>query len=135
MDVFTPEKRSEIMSRVRDRNTKPEMTVRRLLHGLGYRYRLHRRDLPGTPDIAFMGRKKAVFVHGCFWHRHEGCNKASTPKTRVKFWKTKFDENKRRDERKLSALKELGWKTMVVWECEIKDLEGIDAKVTEFLEE
>lgn len=123
------------MSRVRDRDTKPEMTVRRLLYGLGFRYRLHRRDLPGTPDIAFIGRKKAVFVHGCFWHRHNGCKKASMPKTRVKFWKAKFDKNTKRDKRKLSAIRKLGWEILVVWECETKNLGQLQIKLTGFLED
>jgi DNA mismatch endonuclease (patch repair protein) len=111
--------RSELMSRVRQKNTRPEIMVRQLLHAMGYRFRLHYRDLPGTPDIVFPGRRKTIFVHGCFWHRHRGCKKASTPKTRQAFWTSKFEANETRDARKLAELHDLGWATMIVWGCEI----------------
>ena len=97
--------RSALMSRVKAKDTKPELRVRRSAHGLGYRYRLHRRDLPGSPDLVFPGRRKALFVHGCFWHRHQGCRKTTMPKTRAKFWQRKFDDNVRRDERVIAALR------------------------------
>ena len=125
--------RRALMARVRQKDTEPEMIVRRLLYGLGYRYRLHRRNLPGTPDICFPGRKKAVFVHGCFWHRHPGCRRASTPKTRTSFWGEKFAQNVARDRRKLAELRRLGWETVVVWECQTADQSGIIGLLSDFL--
>lgn len=113
--------RSRIMQAVGQKHTKPEMTVRRALHALGYRFRVHRRDLPGSPDIVLPKYKTAIFVHGCFWHRHPGCKKATTPKTRVPFWTEKFECNVLRDRRKEAALREMGWQVIVVWECEAKD--------------
>ena len=112
--------RSEIMSRVLSKNTRPEMVVRRMLHGAGYRYRLHRSDLPGKPDLVFAARRKVIFVHGCFWHLHEGCAQARLPKSRVEFWTAKLHSNKERDERNLAELKRLGWQVMVVWECDLR---------------
>ena len=123
------------MRRVRPKDTKPELTVRRLLHRLGYRYRLHRRDLPGTPDIVFPGRRKVVFVHGCFWHRHRGCAAASTPKTRFEFWSRKFDENIERDARKIAALEAAGWAVLVVWSCEARNPDMLMQRLLSFLEE
>lgn len=113
--------RSRLMSRVRAGHTAPELAVRRLLHALGHRFRLHRRDLPGTPDIVLPRYRTAIFVHGCFWHRHPGCPKASDPKTRSEFWQDKFRANVERDRRNLDQLQVLGWRTHVVWECETKD--------------
>lgn len=112
------EQRRRLMSRVKSRNTSPELKVRKLLHAMGYRFRLHKRDLPGTPDIVLGPLKKAIFVHGCFWHRHDGCRKTTTPTTRREFWVSKFEANVLRDERKMQELKEAGWDVMVVWECE-----------------
>ena len=106
------------MSHIRGRDTKPEMLVRSLLHRLGYRFRLHRRDLPGRPDIVLPKWKTAVFVHGCFWHRHPGCRFAYTPKSRADFWQKKFRDNVERDAKSVAALEEAGWKTLIVWECE-----------------
>ncbi len=125
--------RSALMSRVKAKGTKPELRVRRSAHGLGYRYRLHRRDLPGSPDLVFPGRRKALFVHGCFWHRHQGCRKTTMPKTRAKFWQRKFDDNVRRDERVIAALRELGWDVLVVWECETSDEDLLRRTLLEFL--
>lgn len=125
--------RSALMSRVKAKGTKPELNVRRLAHGLGYRYRLHRRDLPGSPDLVFPGRRKALFVHGCFWHRHQGCRKTTMPKTRAKFWQRKFDDNVRRDERVIAALRDLGWDVLVVWECETSDENLLRRTLIEFL--
>ncbi len=125
--------RSAFMSRVKAKGTKPELNVRRLAHGLGYRYRLHRRDLPGSPDLVFSGRRKALFVHGCFWHRHQGCRKTTMPKTRAKFWQRKFDDNVRRDERVIAALRDLGWDVLVVWECETLDEDLLRRTLLEFL--
>jgi DNA mismatch endonuclease (patch repair protein) len=112
--------RSALMVRVGSRNTTPELRVRRLFHRMGLRYRLHPRDLPGKPDIVFASRRLAVFVHGCFWHRHLGCASTRTPKSRVAFWKRKFAENVARDERVWDALLRLGWSVLVVWECETR---------------
>ena len=134
MDVVTPERRSAIMSRIRGKNTKPELVVRRLAHAMGYRFRLHRRDLPGSPDLVFPGRRKVVFVHGCFWHRHEGCRKTTTPKTRAEFWAKKFARNVERDAENHAALKEKGWDHLVVWECETTDLDALALRLREFLD-
>lgn len=123
-----------MMSGIRGQNTKPEVAVRKLAHRLGYRFRLHRRDLPGTPDLVFPGRKKVVFVHGCFWHRHPGCRFAYNPKTRADFWNAKFDTNVARDVRVRSQLEELGWDVFVVWECQIADTERLETGLQEFLE-
>ncbi len=125
--------RSANMARIGSTDTQPELTVRRLLHRLGYRYRLHRRDLPGTPDICFPSRKKAIFVHGCFWHRHEGCQRTTTPKTRTSFWENKFQQNVVRDRMNLERLGDLDWETMVVWECETDDLEQLTPRLVAFL--
>ncbi len=121
------------MARVGQKNTKPELIVRKLLHGLGYRYRLHRRNLPGTPDICFPSRKKVIFVHGCFWHRHEGCRRTTTPKTRTDFWEEKFRQNVARDRRKIDDLQKLGWNALVVWECETEDIYKLESRLINFL--
>ncbi len=121
------------MSRIRAKDTRPEMRVRRLLHGLGYRYRLHAPDLPGRPDLVFRPQRKAIFVHGCFWHRHQGCLRSQVPKTRRDFWLAKLDGNVRRDRRNQAALRDQGWGVLVVWECETKDLDQVAGRVREFL--
>jgi DNA mismatch endonuclease (patch repair protein) len=115
------EKRSALMGRIRGRNTGPELTVRRLLHAMGYRYRLHARELLGKPDIVFRSRQVAVFVHGCFWHRHD-CGLAYVPKTRPEFWQRKFEGNVARDRRTKRELEAAGWRVVVVWECQLGDL-------------
>lgn len=125
VDHIPPERRSWLMSRVRSKDTSPEMRVRRAAHKLGIRFRLHKNDLPGKPDLVFRKHQTALFVHGCFWHRHEGCSKASTPKTRSEYWTEKFTGNVRRDSEVKMALESLGWKVMIVWECETKDREGL----------
>jgi len=135
MDSLTPEKRSWNMSRIRSKNTKPEIIVRSLLHHMGYRFRIHRRDLPGTPDIVLPKYNAVIFVHGCFWHRHPGCPYAYTPKSRVEFWEKKFSDAVRRDKQALHELKELGWKVLVVWECETKNLESLQQNLQAFLDE
>ncbi|WP_255341784.1 very short patch repair endonuclease [Jiella marina] len=137
VDTLAPSQRSERMSRVRGKNTKPELYVRRLLHGMGYRYRLHRRDLPGNPDIVFGKRRKAIFVHGCFWHRHPdpGCRLTRTPKSRLEFWEPKFAANVARDARHQAALEAMGWKVLVVWECELVDKEQVKNELRHFLED
>ncbi|OZI62125.1 very short patch repair endonuclease [Bordetella genomosp. 11] len=122
MDTLTAEHRSRVMSRIRGKDTQPEMAVRRTIHALGYRFRLHRRDLPGSPDIVLPKLKKAIFVHGCFWHRHARCKYAYVPKSNVDFWSKKFDANVRRDQASAEALKALQWNVLTVWECETKDI-------------
>jgi len=115
------EQRSRNMSAIKSKNTKPEIAVRKLLHSMGYRFRLHRKDLPGSPDIVLPKYKTVIFVHGCFWHRHQNCKYASTPKTRQEFWNKKFNENINRDKINQENLSSKGWKIIIVWECEIKD--------------
>ena len=118
----------------RGKDTKPEMVVRRLVHAMGYRYRLHRKDLPGKPDIVFGPRRKVVEVRGCFWHRHAGCKFAYMPKTRQMFWKTKFDGNVARDARNTLALENAGWRVLTVWECETSGLTVLADRLRSFLE-
>ena len=115
------EQRSRNMSAIKSKNTKPEIKVRKVLHSMGYRFRLHSKDLPGSPDIVLPKYKTVIFVHGCFWHRHENCKYASTPKTRQEFWEAKFRENINRDKLNQENLSSNGWKIIIVWECEIKD--------------
>ncbi|GAA4039571.1 very short patch repair endonuclease [Parerythrobacter jejuensis] len=133
VDNLSPEERSRLMSRVRGKDTKPEMAVRRLVHRLGFRFRLHRHDLPGSPDLVFPIRKKVIFVHGCYWHRHN-CKKATTPKTNVDFWQKKFDDNIMRDNKNLIDLAEMGWETMVVWQCEAEKPDELADLLVDFLE-
>ena len=121
------------MAKVRGQNTAPELTVRRLLFANGYRYRLHAGDLPGRPDIVFRGDRKAIFVHGCFWHRHAGCARATTPKVRRAFWLEKFARNRERDARNESALRAEGWSVLTVWECETADRDALAARLIEFI--
>lgn len=120
-DSLTPEARSRNMAKIRGRDTGPEVRVRRAAHALGLRFRLYRRQLPGTPDLVFPGRRIALFVHGCFWHRHSGCRFATTPKTRADFWQAKFDGNVARDARKEEELRSAGWTPATIWECETRD--------------
>ena len=120
MDNRTSEQRSTLMSRVKAKNTRPEIAVRRFLHGMGIRFRLHRADLPGRPDIVLPKHRTAVFVHGCFWHRHPGCPRTTTPADRRDFWIAKFAANQRRDRKAIVRLRKAGWKVIVVWECETK---------------
>lgn len=134
MDRVTADRRSEIMRRIRSKDTSIEMTIRRLVHGMGYRYRLHAKDLPGSPDLVFRGRRKIILVHGCFWHRHRKCPLSTTPKTRIDFWKEKFEKNISRDRRNLRELKKLGWSVLVVWQCEIKDKDKLEKKIQLFIE-
>jgi DNA mismatch endonuclease, patch repair protein len=133
MDRLTPEKRSWNMSRIRSKNTKPEKAVRSLLHKSGYRFRIHRKDLPGNPDIVLPKFKTVVFVHGCFWHRHENCKYAYTPKSRQEFWKKKFEVNIKRDLKNRNELECLGWKVVIIWECELKNLTFVKDKIESFL--
>jgi DNA mismatch endonuclease, patch repair protein len=120
VDVFSKAQRSAVMARVRGKNTTPEKAVRSLLHRLGFRFRLHRTDLPGTPDIVMPGRRTALFVHGCFWHQHANCRSAKRPAGNRVYWNRKLDRNMLRDGANKRALKKLGWKVIIVWECQTK---------------
>lgn len=135
-DTLSPSERSTRMSLVRNRDTKPELVVRRLIHGLGYRYRLHQGDLPGKPDLVFRSRHKVIFVHGCFWHRHlaPDCKLARLPKSRLEFWLPKLEGNRERDVRNQALLESAGWGVLVVWECELRDMAQLEAKIISFLE-
>jgi len=130
-DNLSKEKRSKIMRSIRPKDTKPELFVRKLLTEMGYRYRLHRKDIPGRPDIAFIGRKKAIFVNGCFWHAHDNCSIAHIPES--KFWREKLAANRVRDEKVLSSLKSFGWKTLVIWECSLKRPKSLESKLRRFV--
>lgn len=133
VDRLTPERRSALMSRIRGKNTSPELRVRRAAHGLGFRFRLHGRDLPDKPDLVFPRMRKAIFVHGCFWHRHEGCSKATHSKSRTEYWENKFARNVERDRYVQATLKALGWDVLVVWECETKVSHDLTKLLNEFL--
>ncbi|MER9655241.1 very short patch repair endonuclease [Mesorhizobium sp. M0152] len=122
------------MSRIRGKDTTPELIVRRLLHRLGYRYRLHHPRMPGKPDLVLKSRRKIVFIHGCFWHRHAGCRKATSPKSNQSFWQEKFEKNVARDEIARLTLEAQGWDVLVVWQCETKDLEILERSLITFLE-
>lgn len=132
-DHLTASERSENMRRIRGRDSAPELTVRRLAHRLGYRFRLHRSGLPGRPDLVFPSRHKVIFVHGCFWHRHVGCRYAYTPKSNVEFWLSKFAANVARDERVNGQLVGSGWDVLVLWECETRDANLIANRLRAFL--
>ena len=134
MDSISKQERSEIMARVRSKNMRPEMVVRKLVFGLGYRYRLHARDLPGCPDLAFRPRKKVIFVHGCFWHRHASCALARMPKSRLDFWGPKLEGNRERDEKNNRNLRREGWKVLTVWECQLKDVGRLEHRIRRFLD-
>lgn len=129
MDTFSIEQRSECMRRIRSTDTQPEMVVRRLLHGAGFRYRLHRSDLPGRPDIVLPRYKVVVFVHGCFWHGHDACVDGHRPKSNSSYWNAKLEGNRQRDARNAQRLAELGWRRIVVWECHLKDREQLAKRV------
>lgn len=134
-DRYDAAKRSEIMAAVRSKNTKPEILVRKLVYGMGYRYRLHSARLPGKPDLVFIGRRKVIFVHGCFWHRHKGCSKAGLPKTHADFWEAKLDANAARDLRSQRTLKKEGWRTLVVWQCQLGNVVQLTHRLKSFLED
>jgi DNA mismatch endonuclease (patch repair protein) len=134
MDTLTSKERSAVMARVRGKDTRPELAVRRLVHAMGYRYRLHRRDLPGAPDLVFPARRKVVFVHGCFWHRHPRCPNTRTPKSRLDFWVPKLAENRRRDLRNLRRLSSSQWRALIVWECELRDPDTVRRRLRTFLD-
>lgn len=134
VDTLTPAERSTRMSLVRSKDTKPELLVRRLAHGMGFRFRLHDGSLPGKPDLVFPGRRKVIFVHGCFWHRHGKCKNTRWPKSRLDFWKPKLEKNRARDQVNRRALRKLGWRVLVVWECQIENSEGLSRRIREFLD-
>ena len=123
------EVRSRNMAAIKSKNTKPEIKVRQLLHSMGYRFRLHMKDLPGNPDIVLKKYKTVIYVNGCFWHRHPNCKYASTPKTRTSFWSQKFQSNVERDNKNYIKIKNLGWKYIVVWECELKNKSDLVEKL------
>lgn len=125
--------RGENMRRIRSKDTGPEMAVRRLVHRLGYRYRLHRKDIPGKPDLVFPGRRKVIFIHGCFWHQHPGCREGRLPKSNLTYWLPKLKRNTERDEAALAQLAASGWDVLVLWECETKSLEATRKVLLNFL--
>lgn len=134
MDRLTPTRRSWLMSRVRGQDTSTEIRVRRTAHALGLRYRLQRGDLPGKPDLVFPRYRVAMFVHGCFWHRHPGCKRATTPKTHVEFWENKFAQNVARDRRVSTELAELGWRVAIIWECETFAVDHLTERIRDIFE-
>ncbi len=133
MDRLSTKDRSYQMSLVKSKNTGPELTVRKIVFSMGHRYRIHGAGLPGKPDLVFSRKKKAIFVHGCFWHRHEDCKKTTTPVSNIEYWLPKFAKTIERDRQTLASLQELGWKTLVVWECELKDIVALAEKLRVFL--
>ncbi|RON24082.1 very short patch repair endonuclease [Pseudomonas lini] len=128
-DIVTPEQRSRLMAQIKGKNTKPELIIRSLCHEMGLRFRLHRKDLPGTPDLVFPRYRLCIFVHGCFWHRHIGCKYSHTPKSRHEFWSKKFNSNATRDEQSINKLKLMDWRVEVIWECELKDIDRIEERI------
>jgi DNA mismatch endonuclease (patch repair protein) len=136
MDTLTREQRGERMRRIRSKNTKPEILIRKLVHAMGYRYRLHVSKLPGKPDLTFSKHKKVIFIHGCFWHRHpdKNCKLARLPKSRLEFWGNKLEGNRKRDIAKQEELCKLGWDVLIIWECQLRDLKIVRAKIKAFLE-
>lgn len=133
MDFISPEQRSRIMAANKSHNTKPELAIRRMLHALGFRFRLHRKDLPGCPDIVLPKYKTAILVNGCFWHQHTGCKLASKPSTRQEFWQAKLSRNVERDSQNAAKLTALGWKVIVVWECELQKSGELSQRLTSSL--
>lgn len=133
VDTVSRGKRTEIMSSVKQRHTKPELIVRKLLHKLGYRFRLHSKNLPGTPDIVLPRYKSAIFVHGCFWHQHVDCPKSRRPSTNTDYWERKLDENIERDRRKESELVNKGWKVLTIWQCQLKDMSKLEINLKRIL--
>jgi DNA mismatch endonuclease (patch repair protein) len=134
-DRLTPQERSRNMSRVKGRDTKPELLVRSIVHRLGYRFRLHEKRLPGRPDVVLPRHRKVIFVHGCFWHGHAGCRKAARPSTNREFWDKKIDGNIARDRANIRALRRAGWKVLVIWQCAMRDRGRLEKKLVKFLSE
>lgn len=135
MDTLDKKRRSEIMSRIRGKNTNPELAVRSLVHKLGYRFRLHSKTLPGKPDLVFPSRKKVIFVHGCFWHGHRGCRKGNLPKSKLEYWEPKIAKNRKRDAKNIRELKSLGWGVLLIWQCKLKDTDQVKNAITSFLDD
>lgn len=133
-DTVSPEVRSQIMAKVKSKGMKPELRVRKLLHRLGYRYRLHRSDLPGRPDLVFPARRKVIFVNGCFWHRHDDCPKVRIPATNRDYWLAKLERNYNRDRCNIALLQEQGWSVMTVWECQLRDIPAAAERLASFLD-
>lgn len=133
MDKITTEQRSDNMRRIRSKDTSPELVLRRLVHSLGYRFRLHRKDLPGHPDLVFPGRRKIIFAHGCFWHQHEDCREGRVPSSRIEYWAPKLERNRRRDANNRRQLEQNGWDVLVIWECEMKDSARLTKTLKRFL--
>jgi DNA mismatch endonuclease (patch repair protein) len=133
-DKISSARRSEIMSHIRSKGMVPEMRVRRLIHHMGFRYRLHGKNLPGRPDLVFPGRRKVIFVHGCFWHQHANCSISRIPKSNKAYWKTKLAKNVERDKEHQRRLKELGWQVLIIWECTIRDVPQLQNRIRQFLE-
>ena len=132
-DIVDVQRRSELMAGIRGKDTSPELAVRRIAHGMGLRFRLHNKNLPGRPDVVFPRHRLAVFVHGCFWHQHQACRFAQIPKSRVSFWKNKFAANVARDKRNIAALHGLGWRVLVIWECEVGNRRVVQDKLAAFV--
>lgn len=135
MDRISPERRGWLMSQVKSKNTSTELTVRRLVYGMGFRYRLHVKTLPGKPDLVFKGRRKIIFVNGCFWHGHDDCRFARLPKSRIDFWMAKISRNRERDQENVAAIEAIGWRVLTVWQCELKNLEGLKKRINDFIEQ
>ncbi|MER9695096.1 very short patch repair endonuclease [Mesorhizobium sp. M0179] len=133
MDRISPDRRSANMSRIRHKDTTPELVVRRIVHRLGYRYRLHRNDLPGKPDIAFGPRKKLIFVHGCFWHQHSDCRAGRIPSANAGYWRAKLERNVQRDADNLRVLQAAGWEILILWECQVAELAAVEERLVAFL--
>jgi len=134
MDVFSKNKRSWIMSRIKGRDTKPELEIRSLVHKMGFRFRLADRTLPGNPDLRLPRLKKVIFVHGCFWHGHKNCSRAKLPLSNVQFWEEKIEKNKQRDHQNIIVLKKLGWQSLLIWQCELKNHLKVKSKIEKFLQ-
>jgi DNA mismatch endonuclease (patch repair protein) len=132
-DHLSKIQRSANMRAVRGRNTRPEIRIRQMLHGLGYRFRLHQSDLPGKPDIVLPRLRKAIYVHGCFWHQHKGCRRATVPQSNRAFWRKKLSRNAVRDSKQLSLIRKRGWRAMVVWECQLKREDRLKSTIERFL--
>ena len=135
MDIISPKRRSEIMSHIKSKNMTPEMKVRRLAHSLGFRFRLHQKNLPGTPDLVFSRLNKIIFVHGCFWHQHGAvnCKIKRLPKSRQEYWIPKLERNKARDKKAISSLRKAGWEVLVIWECQTLNIKQLEKKLIRFL--
>ncbi|MBE3124918.1 MAG: DNA mismatch endonuclease Vsr [Acidobacteria bacterium] len=134
-DVFPPQKRSQIMSSIRGYDTQPELSVRSLVHRMGYRFRIRQGQLPGDPDIVLPRHRKVIFIHGCFWHSHKKCKRSKRPSTNETFWNQKLDKNIDRDKRQQGELRKLGWKTLVVWQCQIRIPAKLEEKIKRFMNE